>query len=582
MVLHRFEMELIKNNNLVRILVPKARQMGVSTFGIARLVHRCIANNNIESLFLAHDKTLLRSSYSRLKMMLKGMEQFQPTIDKDISGQEISFDTGSSIILQSAGKGGVGRGGTFQHWHSTEMPSWDDPRELIDGAHESIPEISGWGSSIIHESTCLYKGDYWHFLIEQARTGKGQYKICFIPWYVERAYGTLDELTREHGVLSQKKLKYQGIKRWSPTCGVPLYSVITKELTTEEERIFNHIRSNGAKYGIDRRFLTDDVLILKLLWRRRKLENASSLESFQSEYPLVLDEAFRGIGASVFAFSRIEYHRNKTNTDGVFLSELPYGKYILEHDKTRDTILNGRVKQSWEIVPCSEDTTDEESVLRIWESPNKNSQYIIGVDPSHGIVDPCVMQIIKVEEDHTEQVGVFRSLVTAKEAAWIVAVLHKLFNNAFMVIERTGAGIPLLEELMEITSGDSHFIYQTERITSDGHTTTKELGFNTNEATREQLIQLIHNLLDNPKNIIRCPITLKEMEDYAYNKKGRADHQIGGHDDCLMAYGLAHKGIQQAVVSIRRVKNKVVPSFGRYQKRTNKVTVGRKVPKVGE
>lgn len=304
---------------LVRVIIPKSRQMGMTTFGLAHMVWRCVTGSDVKCLFLGHDMGLVRPSYQRVRDMVGGIrEEVRPGVVKDKDSFELGLSTGSNILFQSVGKDGVGRGSTVEHLHATEMPSWGDPEGVMTGVHECVPEYDGFGSSIVLESTCEGKGNYWHWMCQQAQAGRGDYKLFFLAWFVERAYGLRDPRKSD---LSERKLKSFGLREWSSGCGVPLGSVLREELHPDELILMRKIQDEGvSKYKMSKGLLSDDLVVAKLLWRRRKIVS-SGLELFKQEYPSTLEEAFRGTGRPVFSVRFVSFHQNRCdendNTIGV-------------------------------------------------------------------------------------------------------------------------------------------------------------------------------------------------------------------------------------------------------------------------
>jgi len=568
-LLNKFEYQLASNNELVRILVPKSRQLGISTGGLIRLGHKCATSTDINSVFYGHDMSLVNASYTRMLTMLRNIKHpsMQVEIVRQVQSFILGFSTESNILFQTTGKEGVGRGDTFNHLHTTEMPSWDNPEELLDGAHESIPDIPGWVTSIIHESTCKGRGDHWHHLCLQAEANKGMYKLFFLPWFIEKFYGmNHPNLTND---ISYRRLKEYGLQAYTPDCGIPLGALLKHELSHDELELFKHIQVYGRKtYQMSEQWLTDDAVVAKILWRRHKVLSMRSEEVFQQEYPYILDEAFRGKGTPIFNGSSIKYHKEN---DG-----RPVSMFILTHDVQNDTISQGHVQQKWLI----EATTDpDEANLFLSEAYDPDGLYILGADPSNGVTDNAVGQLVRVYEDHNEQVGKFCDLISAKEFGWVAILISDLFGECFIVPDRTGAGITMINEMIMILKNRTQRIYNSERISDDGVTTTKELGFNTHTVSRGQLIELLRDFIESPDNKLWDKQTIKEAEEYRMIK-GRPDHPPNGHDDHLMALGLALKGIYQAKEKIRRHKNTVKSFYKNTSRRNNgKQKIGRKLPK---
>ncbi len=76
----------------------------------------------------------------QLEVFRLGLEGFE-------TGRRMTFETESTLLVESVRKRGVGRSETLHYVHATELPSWDDPESVMDGIEESVPELCRYRAS---------------------------------------------------------------------------------------------------------------------------------------------------------------------------------------------------------------------------------------------------------------------------------------------------------------------------------------------------------------------------------------------------------------------------------------------------
>lgn len=524
--------QLSNSGRLVRALVPKARQLGMTTMFLGHKVHIAEVRMDREMYVLMHDLKPARTAWQRMKDMhdgVNGAHVPKAAITGELKGRLLEFDTGSRITVESVGKEGVGRSETLHHVHATELPSWDDPETTMDGIEESVPDLDGFETSIILESTSEGVGDWWYWKVQQAKRGTGGYELIFLPWFLEPAYGGFHPKPWE---LDERKLKRAGLKGWSAGCGVPLAHVLVEELSDGERQIARRIEREAPSYGIT--YLTEDLIVAKLLWRRSKMERRGA-EKFKQEYPLTVDESFLGTGRPVFRHEHVQFHKLRRREDGSEYVEDPRQRFEMVNTGTRHD--RGQEHQVWTPRQSSD------GALMVWKGAEKDARYVIGGDPSAAVSDPSALQVLKIGPEELEQVAVFHQHVGQHELAWITAWLAVAYNNAGIVPEATGEGSAYVQTLGKIR-WPGRRIYQREVIGPDGRSLVRRWGFDMNAATRPAVIETIYNLLGETFPIFRHAETLMEMEQFTMRKnnasgKVRADHPTGGHSDLLMAWGIA-------------------------------------------
>lgn len=531
--------QMVREERLVRAAIAKARQLGMTTLFLGHKVHIANTAEGREMYVLMHDLKPALTAFRRIKAMHEkaakdGGKRGVPennlpraTITGEQKGRLLEFDTESSILVESVKKQGVGRSETLHHVHATEIPSWEGAEEIMDGIEESVPELYGFESSIILESTSEGVGDWWYWTVQAAKRGDSQYELIFLPWWMEPAYGALEPRPE---VLKAK------FRNWKPGCGTYLGDALKEPLTPGEEALGKRILKEAPSFGIN--YLTPEMVIQKLLWRRRKEQSRGSTK-FKQEYPATVEESFQGSGRPVFSADNVIFHKERAVGALEVVVDAPQ-RFEVFH---QDTIIVGQQeRQVWNARARAD------GALHVWKGyeesdPNDPHHYVIGGDPSAAVIDPSALQVIKVKPDLFEQVAVFHGEIGQLELAQVTAWLAKQYGGRALIVPECTGDESYVQALAKIR-WPGRRIYQREVIRPGGKAVQKVFGFDMNTSTRPAVVATIETMLASPNTIIRHAATLMEMEQFQIRKtsatgKPRPDHPDGGHSDLLMAWGIA-------------------------------------------
>lgn len=241
--LHRaIERQLLLTGK-VRIIIVKGRQQGMSTYVAARFYHKSTRNRGQAVFILSHEF----QTTGKLFSIVDRYQQHCPEPLKPHTGvynnKQIKFDEiDSEYTTGTAGNEDVGRGGTLQLFHGSEVGFWENTEGIETGIMQSIADAPN--TEIILESTANGMGNMFHRKCMDALKGKGDYELVFIPWYWQKEYARpvppgfyLDE--------QEDKLK--------------------RAFKLNDEQIY---------------------------WRRKKIEDFGSTWKFRQEYPMTVRDAF--------------------------------------------------------------------------------------------------------------------------------------------------------------------------------------------------------------------------------------------------------------------------------------------------
>ena len=251
--LHAIVEEQYARTGKVRVIILKARQMGLSTWAGARLFSRVSQRPAKKALVVTHhaDSTralfdMTQRYYDLLPAILKMKTQYS-------SRKELKWGAplDSGYIVGTAGADTLARGETITHAHLSEVAFWprSKAQELFSGLMDSIPAKPD--TEVYIESTANGVSGVFYDQWKAAVKGETDFIPVFLPWFVETGYRAAAPAAFER--------------------------------TPEEESL-------AAAHGLD-----ND----QLQFRRLKI-GEKGRDLFMQEYPSTADEAFLTSGRPVF------------------------------------------------------------------------------------------------------------------------------------------------------------------------------------------------------------------------------------------------------------------------------------------
>jgi hypothetical protein len=237
-----------------RILVLKARRMGVTTFEQANSYAMCRTRRNTECMTLAQTDKDTRKIF---EMVLR-MHKYDPNkarLDKDRKDAIAYKDMSSEFSIGTAGSTAVGRGGQLSKVHGSEVAHWDISDSDCDNLTVGLNETARLGE-IVYETTANGLGGWFYERWMEASQGKGLWAPVFLGWFLD---------SRNAVPYTPEELEE-----------------LIDTLDSEEAWLVQH---KGCDPG-------------KLLWRREKVRVGAKL--FRQEYPATPEEAFMFSGTAYF------------------------------------------------------------------------------------------------------------------------------------------------------------------------------------------------------------------------------------------------------------------------------------------
>lgn len=365
----------------VRIIILKARQMGISTCVEAILNTNTMLNFNMKTGIITHQSTATSNLFKMSKIMYQSLpKKIKPQVLKDnqnelVFNNENNTGLNSELKCMTAGSSGVGRSDTYKQLHLSEYAFWPgDKKATLNGLLQAVPNTTN--SIVIIESTA---NGFEHFkeLWDDAVAGNSDFIPLFFPWFKMPEY----------------KMKYDGFS-----------------LTEEEEEL-------KRIYNLDNE---------QISWRRWCIKNncSNDVDMFRQEYPSNPEEAFLSTGKCLFnkeqVINRIQKLKAPLKTG--------YFKYNYNSQK----ITNIKFVES-----------DSKPLIEIYEMPKTGYPYVLGGDPAGIGTDSFAGDVI--DNTTGKQVATLEVELDETEFTRQMYCLGMFYNEALCCIETNYSTYPTKE-----------------------------------------------------------------------------------------------------------------------------------------
>lgn len=477
----------------VRIIVLKARQEGVSTGEAADTFEDANRKPNRASCLISADL----DSTNKVWRMIRRFQRHMPS---DVRKQplhsnrkEIEYTAphASSILCQTAGKEVLGRGGTTNKVHVTELAFWAHAGEQLFGLLQEVPAEPE--TSVVFESTAF------------GTTGEFHDRFQIAVKFVQDQINLWGEV-RHYDNFLPVFLSWQSF----PEYRMALPEGYVLELEADHE-VYGDEVELVQKYGCD---------FEQLYWRRWKISNEfkNVLPRFMQEYPACAREAFQGTGRMVFlptSIDVLEKHVCKPQMHIEFYEE--------EKGRINYRVVNRR-----------------ENCWAVWRMPEKNHSYCLFGDVAEGILaDPSD----KRSEPDRSVAGVLDR--TAFDVPMVyygrpdtiefgdqMVMAAKFFNYAWASPEMNSIGQSILDTFKR---ANYQYIYQREHKEETLEEDVSQfLGWKTTVKTRKPMIADLETVVNEGELRIYDHRVIDEFRTFVHGPNGKPQADTGKHDDCVI------------------------------------------------
>lgn len=372
----------------VRIIVLKARQLGISTATEAVLFWWCFFRPGTNGLVLSHEDTAAQELFMMTKLYWETWPHRGLYTQRYSTRKQLLWtETRSQLRVATARNEQSGRGSTVQALHASEVAYWPDPAGLWSGLDQTISQHHG--SIVVLESTANGVGNWFHDMWQRAEEGEIGYVPLFFPWYRHPEYHFSADLNTK------------------------------LELDADEKQLYRLMSAEN---------FSDEYIYGSIAWRQWKILNSfnGDHEQFMEEYPSTPEEAFITSGRPIFSPHRLKECFNEKRGVRGYCHRDPTGIVSF--------------------VP------DPSGNLTIFKRPNRDGngeRYFCAGDPSESIVgDKACIQVIN--RGTLEQVAVWHGRISPVNFADEMMNLGDYYNHCMICPEVEGGGQAAMGRILSV------------------------------------------------------------------------------------------------------------------------------------
>ncbi len=256
----------------IRIMIHKARQLGLTQVSRQIMVHSMIFNRHIGGMSASIDDDKVQELYDRDMLIYDNLPWWmRPEISFNVKGEHIHFSKLNTRMLyqQASQKSGLGQGRQFLKAHLTECAAWPKPLMIELDFFPTLPP--SLNTICLLESTAYGRGNWWHEYTESVRVGEHPgWSYLFIPWYIERT-----------------RYRATPPTNWKPN-----------EVVLRHARL---VESTSPRWTGGKTFILDEEQLYFYELSYESARRANTLNIFLTNYPAVPEEGFQHSTQSAFS-----------------------------------------------------------------------------------------------------------------------------------------------------------------------------------------------------------------------------------------------------------------------------------------
>ncbi len=475
-----------------RILILKARQLGLSTITEGIMFQDSATRKLVQTLIVAHRDDSTTKLFRMNKLFFDYLpRQLQPMC-KHSNAKELVFENPTrdpaekrrrpglmSSIRCVTANDGMGRSETLNNVHLSEFAFWKgNKNEILDGVMQAVP--AELNTLVVIESTANGYNEFKD-LWDGAVAGENGWVPLFIAWFHEPKY------------------------RMEVTEGT---------VWDEEERALMEA------YHLDPE---------QMAWRRWciAVNCHGDKRKFQQEYPSTPEEAFLFSGTPFF------------NNEDILLRLAAAPEPADVGTFTYPEPEAGEAPAGW--VWSSDQRT---GFIRVFAPPEPGAPYVIGGDTAGEGSDKFTAWVVdnRTGTQVAELEFTFSELLYARQ----IYCLGMWYNAALIAVETNFSTYP--ERKLEEWNYPN--LYVRERFDTYTRKSVKAFGFQTTPQTRPVILAGLHAVMEETAELVVSRNTLRQMLHFVYNEDRRPEAEEGEHDDLVMAAAICHFARTQQRVTI--------------------------------
>ncbi len=335
----------IERQGFARVIIVKSRQVGITTYCSARLLHKTMYSFSKNSALIGNYSKVVENIRNNIKSYLENIEDgLKPSVEIDNSNKIKFKGLQSGIEFFTSGTDAVGRSNTIHFLHGTEVAYWQNDHKTLASLFNTIPNLKG--TEIILESTSSGREGAFYKLIKQALNKEIDFEVLFLPWFWQESYK-----------LSENEIKKLNLKADSK------WLFYQKQHGLSNAQLFWAIKTNN------------------LLANSSKKEGPSLV--FRQEYPASLEDAILSYKEDSFisAESIKKINKNKAIATNISPQRLILGVDVARQGKDYSYIIDRTENSLGYFVNLKLKTTNLMELCKvIINLINKHNVYKVCID----------------------------------------------------------------------------------------------------------------------------------------------------------------------------------------------------------
>lgn len=470
--------ELFFAGKPVRIIVLKARQMGISTLIEAILYAFTSRMKGINACVVADDLDGSNYIFDMQKLFHEYLEKHLKPNVKHSNEKKLAFSgINSQILIDTAENANVGRKYTFHFVHGTEVARWTKSlTEIMTGIGHAVPH--SLGTMIFLETTANGYNEFYDLWIS-AINGKTDWIPVFYAWWEFPE----NVLPLEDG---------------------QLYPIDNVKFTTplEKDNFLKDEQDLKKKYN-----LTDE----QVNWRRWDLVNNcfGDINKFNEDNPSCWQDAFVATGNLYFDREALKRQaiQKPLKVGNIVKDE---GRYVFREDAA--------------------------GLFNIYEFPKVGEQYVVGADPAEGLEHGDKSAGIVINKRSNKTACSYNHNIPPDRFEEDLIKMGNYYNLAVIACENKGYGYSVNQGLFKRYGK----VYRRVKTKTGVKEPTLELGWNTNSASRPQMLaQLAEEIAEGSTELLSEDLVSQCWTFINNAKRGQPEAEKGKSDDMVMARSIA-------------------------------------------
>ena len=475
--LHNKIKALWKQDKIIRIIILKARQLGISTY-VEALIYAITSQwSNQNSVIIAHDLDGSNYLFEMSKLYQEKCSDWLRPVTKKSNEKKLEFDKiHSQILIDTSDNKKAGRGFTFRLVHLSEYAFFrkTNADDIMLGLGHSVPSLPQ--TIVVKESTA---NGFNHFRDDwdRAVSGESDEVPIFIPWYWGEDY--MMEVP-------------EGFKIGDPAI---------EDITKAEPELARQMKAEGI-----------DQVEERLQWRRWDIKNncKGDIDKFNQENPSTPEEAFKASGSCFFDLKELA-RQLKGDTKPLYRANI-----VKENNK-------------WVLRKCIDGD------FSFYKDINPYGQYCVGGDACSGSgLDNA--GLVARDKECNDIVAVFHAKCDPDELAYRAMTLGSLLNNARVAIENDKFGFAANEKLRTIYGN----VYIQRTFNKVQNKVIEKIGWETTAITRPLMLGQMQAEIREGSLMLMHERLIRESMTFIKNPKTKkAEAEEGFNDDLVISCAIA-------------------------------------------